>query len=308
VGEIGHSETPYAEYANDAPVATKGGGVQFKIELQKNIAQGVQYQAQFLGGDEMSDFNGAKPVKTERDNEFKVTLVDGASGESATKKLSLVTSADSLTGAYGVVVFGVDGSGNAIHIPIGAAGVKVEASNLDIRNLVFADDKVDVSGSSVEISNTVTIEATDLDIRALDAAQDSVTVHGTEGALKQDSLGRLEVVIPTVGTKVCDFKTTATVGANSVTTHDYVVTNTKVFSGIKALVGARGAVKVRVGTWDGTTFVPKFAWFQDPKENHDHSVEMLSLLGDGTDAIRIEITNQDGQSSDVYSTLQGVEV
>jgi hypothetical protein len=48
----------------------------------------------------------------------------------------------------------------------GNGNFNVTATDLDIRDLAFATDKVDVSGSSVSISNTVTVQATDLDIRS----------------------------------------------------------------------------------------------------------------------------------------------
>jgi hypothetical protein len=111
------------------------------------------------------------------------------------------------------------------------------------------------------------------------------------------------------GAKICDYKTTATVGVGTEVLHFYVVTNALTFQGLKAIVGARGAVKVRVGTSsDGLALDGvKFVYFQDPKENIDHDISNLSLLGDGTKAIAIGITNLDGSSSDVYSTLQGFE-
>jgi len=57
----------------------------------------------------------------------------------------------------------------------GSLNATVTASDLDIRNLLFATDKVDVSGSSV------TVTASDLDIRDLTHASDSVKVgDGTE--------------------------------------------------------------------------------------------------------------------------------
>ena len=49
-------------------------------------------------------------------------------------------------------------------------GITVSATDLDIRNLTFLQDKVDVTGSSVSVSNfpaTQTVIATDLDIRNL---------------------------------------------------------------------------------------------------------------------------------------------
>jgi hypothetical protein len=51
--------------------------------------------------------------------------------------------------------------------------INVKATDLDIRNLTFATDKVDVSGSSVSVT------ATDLDIRNLTFATDKVDVSGS---------------------------------------------------------------------------------------------------------------------------------
>lgn len=63
-----------------------------------------------------------------------------------------------------------------------ATPVPVSATNLDVRDLAFASDKVDVSGSSVSatVSGSVTVSATDLDIRNL-TATDVVTVTGGAG-------------------------------------------------------------------------------------------------------------------------------
>lgn len=68
------------------------------------------------------------------------------------------------------------------------SGVTVTASDLDIRDLAFATDSVDVSGSSVSITGDVNVtqgtspwvvSATDLDIRDLAFATDSVDVSGS---------------------------------------------------------------------------------------------------------------------------------
>lgn len=382
-----------AQFESD-PISASGN--QFGAELSGSNARGAQFDADFSKKDakptqflssifteegDMTDFNGAKPVMTVRDNEFKVSLVDGASGSSATNKLSIVASGDSLTSKFGVVVFGVDNSGNAVSIPVGTNGVKVEASDLDIRDLVFATDKVDVSGSSVTVSATdldirdlafatdkvdvsgsevsldsatlaalenITVSATDLDIRDLAFATDKVDVSGSEVSLDSATLAALEditvsatdldirdlshasdsvkigdgtdflavntdgsinVNVTLPGGKVCDYKTSATVGVGAEVIHMYPVTSGKKFSGNSILVGARGAVKVRFGlSTDGIAMsTVKGVYFQDPKENCDHEIDCLELLGDGTKAIAVGITNLDGQSSDVYSTLQGYE-
>lgn len=86
-------------------------------------------------------------------------------------------------------------------VSVSASGeLLVRAVNLDIRDLAFATDKVDVSGSSVSISGnvnvtqgtspwvigdgggSVTVDASDLDIRDLTAASDSVESWLNDGS------------------------------------------------------------------------------------------------------------------------------
>jgi hypothetical protein len=114
-----------------------------------------------------------------------------------------------------VITFMRDGAGNvitstggALDVNIDNASIAVTATDLDIRDLAFATDKVDVSGSAVSITGTVAVtqstspwvvSATDLDIRDLSSASDSVlavtqtqfaedSAH-TSGALGQFMLG-----------------------------------------------------------------------------------------------------------------------
>lgn len=110
-----------------------------------------------------------------------------------------------------------DGTGNAIgsttgalHVSDAGGSLTVDASNLDIRDLVFATDKVDISGStnvgldaatlaaleSITVQNgagaaavniqdggnSITVDAVDLDIRDLVAATDSVSSYTKDGA------------------------------------------------------------------------------------------------------------------------------
>jgi len=64
--------------------------------------------------------------------------------------------------------------------------ITVTATDLDLRDLVFATDKVDVSGSEVSLDastlaalESITVSATDLDIRDLAFATDKVDVSGS---------------------------------------------------------------------------------------------------------------------------------
>jgi hypothetical protein len=100
----------------------------------------------------------------------------------------------------------VDVSGSSVEL--GATtlaaleNITVSATDLDIRNLVFADDKADVSGSTVELGattlaalETITVTATDLDIRNLVFATDKADVSGSEVSLDSATLAALENVV-----------------------------------------------------------------------------------------------------------------
>lgn len=369
----------------------------------------------------MADFEGSLPIKTVRDNEVKIEIVDGASGSTATKKLSIAQVGDTVSagsndfgipalvktsgGAYALAALGAgaglkvelfDAGGDELAINAdGSLNAVVTATNLDIRDLTHVSDSVKVgdgtdflavnadgsinavvSATDLDIRNlshtqdsvkvgdgtdflavnadgsiNAVVTATDLDIRNLSHTQDSVKVgdgtdflaisgtgeasveitnaQAADGAtapselvvvggkdasgnaqqFKVSTAGELYVVPveSSSATDVLDYQTTATVGAAAVTNHDYTITNTKTIKEMEVLVGARGATKVEVGTWNGTTFVPKFVFFQQIQENYNHPLPRFSALGDGTLKIRVKITNLDGQSSDVYSTLTGIE-
>jgi hypothetical protein len=308
----------------------------------------------------MSDYRGSLPVKTVRDDEFKIKIVDAASGDVATKLLNIAAVGDAVSAGVNdsgaVAMIAKDNTGDYALLSVDASGnmliagsvaisgsVTVTATDLDIRNLAFATDTVDVSGSAV------TVSATNLDIRDLTHASDSVKigdgtnfaainasgelaidmvaqsatgsavpaqavmVGGTDGtnlrALKTDSTGQLQVVVvsESAPTKVVYYSTSSALAASTATTHDYVVTNAATFKGKKVLAAGLEAIKVRVGTYNGTTFTPKFACFAQPGQALEIDICQLELLGDGTDAIRVEITNLGGDASDVYSTIQGTE-
>ena len=84
----------------------------------------------------------------------------------------------------------ISSTGGALHVSDGGGSLTVDASDLDIRNLVFASDKVDVTGSTVGITGTVAVtqssswvvSALNLDIRDLTAASDSVASWTRDGA------------------------------------------------------------------------------------------------------------------------------
>lgn len=80
--------------------------------------------------------------------------------------------------------------GDALKVDIGTV------ADLDIRDLAFATDKVDVTGSEVSLDaaslaalENITVSATDLDIRDLTFATDSVDVSGSSVSFASKASG-----------------------------------------------------------------------------------------------------------------------
>jgi lipopolysaccharide export system protein LptA len=96
----------------------------------------------------------------------------------------------------------LDSTSGALHVSDGGGSITVDATDLDIRDLAFATDSVDVSGSSVSISGDVNVtqgtspwvvSATDLDIRDLAFATDKVDISGSSNVAVVDGGGSLTV-------------------------------------------------------------------------------------------------------------------
>lgn len=212
----------------------------------------------------MADYQGSVPVLTANNGDVVAAIVDAA----GVNKLAI-----DATGKIAAVVEGTVAFSNTT--------IDVTATDLDIRNLAFASDKVDASGSVVKISD----------------GTDQLAVN-SDGSLN---------VVTTSGAPVVDYGT-ASVLQNASSNFDYTVTSGKTFHGECVLVGARGTVKVEVGTWNGTAFTAKAVYFQQPAYNFPINIKALALLGDGTNAIRVIVTNLDKATSDVYTTIEGFEV
>ena len=80
----------------------------------------------------------------------------------------------------------------SLDVHMSNTSIAVTATDLDIRDLVFATDKVDVSGSTIvsitndvniaDGGNSITVDAVDLDIRDITAVSDSIASHLFDGA------------------------------------------------------------------------------------------------------------------------------
>lgn len=219
----------------------------------------------------MADYEGALPTKTVRDDEFKIKIVDFSSGEIAT------------------------------------AGLKIEADGSVNTNTKITDGTNDLVVNADGSLNAV-VTASDLDIRDLTAASDSVSIKNGANTLAVNADGSINTGIP--GVEVLDYGSSTAVAANASANFDYLVTNTKVFKNAVVTVGARGAVKVEIGTSadGGTTFDVKKTVFQLPADNKTIECPGLKLTGDGTAIVRVKVTNNDKAASDIYCTIEAREV
>lgn len=212
--------------------------------------------------------------------------------------------------------------------------VNVTATDLDIRNLAPATDKVAIGDGTHDLdvnadgSINAVVSATDLDIRALASGTDSVTVVAADLDVRDlthvsDSVkigdgtdllavngdGSINVVVQaTAATPVFDYGESLALAQNATADFDYVVTNTKNFTGRSLKVGTLGQCKITVGTWNGVdTFVARETFFQGAGLNPDHSLAFYKQLGDGTVGIRVSVTNLD-DATNVYCTISGEEI
>jgi hypothetical protein len=141
---------------------------------------GLQVEISAADGDNIAISDGTNTAVVNVDGSLNVNLV-------GTSEVRITDGTDDLA-------INADGSINS----------NVSATDLDIRDLAFATDKVDVTGSNVGIQGTVTVQATDLDIRNLQFAQDSVDVTGsvvteTNSADILTELQSIDSKLPTLG-------------------------------------------------------------------------------------------------------------
>lgn len=260
----------------------------------------------------MSDFNSSLPIRTESNGDAAVKIVDGT-----------ITSRQLTVNA--------DGS---VNITDNGGSLTVDATDLDIRDLTFASDKVDASGStnigldaatlaaleSITVQNpagagavniqdggnSITVDATDLDIRNLVSTQDNVAVHDAAGdqlAINTDGSINVVVLNDVPGTEICDRQTSASVASSASVNHDYTVTALKTFTGEQVVAAGSGKIKVQV-LFNG---VIKFDAFNSTA-NPTIIIPLLRMIKAAAgQVVRITITNLDNQAQDLYSTLMGSE-
>jgi len=256
-----------ADYNSSLPVRTQSAGdLEIKIVDATITSQKLQ-----VNSDGSINVN-ADLTATDldiRDLAFATDKVD-VTGSEVSLSSGTLAALESITvqnGSGGAAVNIQDG-GNSITVD---GSVTVSATDLDIRDLAFATDKVDVTGSEVSLSSgtlaaleNITVSATDLDIRNLVFATDKVDVGGSVVALDSTTLTALENVNAVVTATDLDIR-----DLNSATDSVTVVaTNLDV----RDLTHASDSIKVG----DGTDFLAI---------NSDGSINVVSQEDPGTERV-----------------------
>lgn len=206
----------------------------------------------------MSDFNSSLPVRTENAGDVIIKVAD-ATIPSQQLKVEADGSINVNASLAAAEIKITDGTDDLAVNTDGSINVVASATDLDIRDLTFATDKVDVSGSSVTVSATnldirdlnsatdsVTVVASDLDVRDLAFATDKVDVSGSEVSLSSTTLAALENI---------------TVSATDLDVRDlsHAQDSIKVGDGSDFLaINADGSINVRVSDVSATTSVDSY--------------------------------------------------
>ena len=261
----------------------------------------------------MSDYNSSLPIRTENDGDVVIKIAD-----------STVTTQHLKVNS--------DGS---INITDNGSTISVDATDLDIRDLAFATDKVDASGSTVALDaptlaalesvtvqngagaaavniqdggNSITVDATDLDIRDLSHSQDSVKIGDGTEFLAINTDGSINVIVQEdTGVETVDYSTSAAVAAGASVNHDLVFASASKLFQVIASASGKIKVEVQIETGSATGVFNSKAVNFNSTANPNININLAKYAAIPAGArVRVVVTNKDNQAQDVYSTILAV--
>lgn len=200
-------------------------------------------------------------------------------------------------------------NGNPVPVSDAGGSLTVDAINLDIRDLAFATDKVDVTGSDI----TATVSATDLDIRDLVFATDKVDVSGSAVTVSATDLDIRNLVFATDKVDVSGSAVTAVVTATNLDIRDltHVSDSIKIGDGTDFLaVNTDGSINVVAQEDSGTEIVnynTSVALASGATSNHDWTSAAVSrlyqVLASATGKLKITVQIETGAATNTFNTI-----
>jgi len=234
----------------------------------------------------MSDYNSSLPIRTENAGDVAVKVVD----------------------SLGVNQLKVESDGSI------NTNTTISATNLDIRDLVFATDKVDVTGSTVALDSTtlaalenITVSATDLDIRNLVFATDKVDASGSVVALDSTTLAALEnITVSATNLDIRDLafatdKVDASGSSVSISGTPTVDISASSLAALESVTVQNAGGASAVNIQDGGNSITVDASNLDIRDL-THVSDSVKI-GDGTDFLAI---NADGSINTVEAAVAGI--
>lgn len=248
----------------------------------------------------MSDFNSSLPVRTELPGDVAVKIVDS-------------------TNVSQQLTVNADGS---VNITDNAGSLTVDSTDFDIRDLTFATDSVDVSGSEVSLDaatlaalENITVSATDLDIRDLAFATDKVDVTGSDvtATVTATDFDIRDLVFATDKVDVTGSDVTATVTATDLDIRDltHVSDSIKIGDGTDFLaINADGSINV-ISQEDPGTEVVNYsvgvAIAGAASSNHDlvfaTASKLYQVLSSASGKLKVEVQIETGSATNVFNTV-----
>lgn len=251
----------------------------------------------------MADFNTSLPVRTETAGDVQVKVVDAT-----------ITSRQ--------LTINADGS---VNITDNGASITVDATNLDIRDLVFATDKVDASGSTVELGATSLAALESITVQNGAGASavniqdggNSITVDGTV-ELGATSLAALESITVqnasgASAVNIQDGGNTITVDAINLDIRDltHVSDSVKIGDGTDFLaINADGSINVVPFEDSGTERVnynTAAAIAAAATSNHDflltNAAKLYQVLATASGKLKVEVQIETGSATNVFNTV-----
>lgn len=320
----------------------------------------------------MADFNSSLPIRTENDGDVVIKVADATVTSqqltvNADGSVNITDNGGSLTvDATDLDIRDLDSTQDSVEVlqathdnlnlnanlqvgdadvangnpvPVSDAGgsLTVDSTDLDIRDLVFATDKVDVSGStnigldaatlaaleSITVQNgagaaavniqdggnSITVDATDLDIRDITHVSDSIKVGDGTDFLAVNSDGSINVVpLEDPGTERVNYDTTAAVAGGASDNHDFVFTNAaKLFQVWGSATGKlRIEVQIETGSATNVFNTVGVGFNSTANPNIDFRLAKYAAIPAGA-RVRVIRRNLENQAQDVYSTIVGLE-
>lgn len=284
-----------ADVSNGNPVPISDAGGSITVDGSVTVsATDLDIRNLSATQDNVAISDGTDTLAVNADGSINVAFAPGA-------EIKITDGTDDLA-------INADGSLNAV----------VTATDLDIRNLVFATDKVDVTGSDVTVSNTVTVQSTNLDIRDLVFATDKVDVSGSTVALDAPTLAALESITVQNGAGVAavniqDGGNSITVDATDLDIRDltHVSDSIRVGDGTDFLaVNSDGSINVRLSDRSGVEqldYNTASAVAAGGTSNHDYTTtgafRLTQVEAAASGKMRIEVQIETGAATNVFNTI-----